>query len=116
MASTKDFLDFVLGQLAPIGVTARAMMGEYVLYLDGKVIGGVYDDRLLIKATPSALNVMRSSPWGEVLETPYPGAKPMLAVDPDDRELLCRAVLAAAADLPEPKPKKPKKPDTEQRS
>ena len=106
MASSKEFLDFVLDVLSDAGdVSARAMMGEYVLYLDGRIIGGVYDDRLLVKATPSALDVMRSSPWGEVLETPYPGAKPMLAVDPDDRELLCRAVLAAAGDLPEPKPK-----------
>ena len=56
----------------------------------------------------TALDVMRSSPWGEVLEVPYPGAKPMLADDPDDRELTLRAVLAVAADLPEPKPKKPK--------
>lgn len=105
MASTKEYLDFALGQLAPLGVTARAMMGEYVLYLDGKVIGGVYDDRLLLKPTPSALKLMRESAFGVETQIPYPGAKEMLAADVDDGKLTCRVARAVADDLPAPKAK-----------
>ena len=105
MASSKEFLDFVLGQLAPLGVTARAMMGEYVLYLDGKVIGGVYDDRLLVKPTATALAIMRESAFGVETQIPYPGAKEMLAADVDDGELLCRVARAIANELPAPKTK-----------
>lgn len=101
MASSKGYLDFVLDQLAPFeGLTYRPMMGEYLLYCRGKVVGGVYDDRLLIKPTPSALRVLEESgrEWGR--ELPYPGAGEMLLADPDDRELTRRVMEAAAADLP----------------
>ena len=106
MASTREFLDFVLDQLSELeGVTYRPMMGEYVLYYDGKVVGGVYDDRLLLKLTPGVPDAV-----GDALrtETPYPGAAAMLAPDVDDREMICRLVRLVADELPAPKPKKPK--------
>ena len=109
MASKKEFLDFVLDQLADLGdVTFRPMMGEYVLYLGGKVIGGVYDDRLLFKKTPTAIEIMSGEADGVRTQIPYPGAPDMLAPDVDDRELVCRIATAVAAELPEPKPKRPK--------
>ena len=59
MASTKEYLDFVLEQLSDLdGISSRAMMGEYILYCRGKVFGGIYDDRLLVKAVPSAIRLM----------------------------------------------------------
>ena len=96
MASHKEYLNFVLEQLSALeGVTSRAMMGEYVLYYRGKVVGGVYDDRFLLKPTRSAVALMPNAQT----ETPYPGAKPMLAAEIDDAALCCRAVEAIAADL-----------------
>ena len=96
MASSKAYLEFVLEQLSALeGVSARAMMGEYLLYYRGKVVGGVYDDRFLLKPTKSALALMGSAPT----EIPYPGAKAMLAADIDDAALCCRAVEAVAQDL-----------------
>ncbi len=100
MASSREYLDFVLEQLADLdGIAYRPMMGEYVLYCDGRVVGGIYDDRLLLKVTPGALRLM---PDAES-DLPYPGAKPMLVADVDDREGLCRLVAAIAEELPEPK-------------
>ena len=101
MASSKEYLDYVLGQLAGLDVTYRPMMGEYVLYFGGKVFGGIYDDRLLVKPTKSAVAAL-----GEPTEIPYDGAKPMLMPDPDDREALCELVVKIAADLPAPKKRK----------
>ena len=102
MASTKDYLTFVLGQLSALdGITYRAMMGEYVLYYQGKVIGGIYDDRFLLKPTASARALMPDAP----LEIPYDGAKGMLLADIDNRELMARVIPALAADLPAPKKK-----------
>lgn len=102
MASSKDYLDFVLGQLSDLDdVAYRPMMGEYILYCGGKVIGGIYDDRLLVKPTKSAVNLL-----GEPNEIPYEGAKPMLMPDADDRELLCRLIPLIAGELPAPKRKK----------
>ena len=96
MASTKEYLDFVLEQLSALsGVSFRAMMGEYVLYYRGTVVGGVYDDRFLLKRTPSALKLLPDAPE----DIPYPGAKPMLVADVDDAEKCCRAVEAIANDL-----------------
>ena len=107
MATKKEYLEFVLEQLSPLeGVSHRAMMGEYVVYYEGKVIGGIYDDRFLIKPTPGALRVMTEAGKTPVLEIPYEGAKPMLLADIDDRELTIKAVAAAAADLPLPKKRK----------
>lgn len=101
MASSKEYLDFVLEQLASAGeITYRAMMGEYVLYLSGKVIGGVYDDRLLLKAAPSALRLLRESGGDLQLDIPYPGAKEMLVAPVDDPLLLGGIVRAVREELP----------------
>ena len=104
MASARDYLDFVLEQLSALeGVSARSMMGEYVLYCQGRVIGGVYDDRFLVKAAGSALRLMREAGLEPQTEIPYPGAKEMLLADVDRRELLCGIVRALAEELPLPK-------------
>ncbi len=104
MASTKEYLNFVLDQLAELdGISWRAMMGEYLLYRQGKVIGGVYDDRLLLKPTPTALRLMREEGLDAQTERPYEGAKEMILADVDRKELLCRMVQGIAEDLPAPK-------------
>ena len=103
MASSKDYLDFVLEQLAELeGISFRPMMGEYVLYCGGKVVGGVYDDRLLLKPTPGALRLLEEAGLPAERELPYEGAKPLLLADVDRRELLCRMAEAIAAELPAP--------------
>ena len=104
MASTREFLDFVLEQLSELeGVSTRRMMGEYVLYCGGKVIGGVYDDRLLLKPTPGALRLLEEQDMTPQYDVPYPGAKEMLVAPVDERALLCRAAAAIADELPAPK-------------
>lgn len=104
MASTKEYLDFVLGQLDALGgVSARAMMGEYVLYCRGKVIGGVYDDRLLLKAAPGALRLLEEEGVAPQFDLPYPGAKELLVAPVDERALLRRVAAAIADELPAPK-------------
>ena len=106
MASTKEYLDFVLDQLHDAEeISARAMMGEYVLYCRGKVVGGVYDDRLLLKDTPTARRLLDEAGIEAQTELPYDGAKEMLLADVDRRELLCRMVQGIADDLPAPKKK-----------
>lgn len=104
MPSTKGYLDFILGQLAePEDIAVRAMMGEYILYYQGRIVGGIYDDRLLVKPVQAALAYMPDA----AEELPYEGAKPMLLVeDIDDRQFLCGLVEAMLDDLPEPKKKK----------
>ena len=86
MASSQDYCDFVLDQLSLLSdVTSRKMMGEYVLYYKGKVFGGIYDDRFLVKVTPSSKALMPDAPQ----EIPYPGGKKMFLVeDIDNREFL----------------------------
>ena len=106
MASSKEYLQYVLEQLSGLGgVSARAMMGEYLLYCEGKLIGGVYDDRLLLKPTKTAIRILEASSGGAQTDIPYPGAKPMLVADVDDRELTVRVLRAALEELPEPKRK-----------
>ena len=101
MASSRGYLDYVLEQCAALGgVTCRPMMGEYVLYYAGKVIGGVYDDRLLLKSTPSALRTLAQAGATPEFDIPYPGAKEMLTADVDDGALLCRLIRAVSDDLP----------------
>lgn len=101
MASSKEYINFVLEQCD--GLSARAMMGEYVLYYGGKVVGGIYDNRLLVKPTPSAVSLMSKAPR----EIPYEGAKEMLLVeDVDDRDFLTKLFEAMYNELPEPKKKK----------
>ena len=101
MASSKDYIDFVLDQCN--GLSARAMMGEYVLYYGGKVVGGVYDNRLLIKPTPSAKALMPNAEY----QLPYEGAKEMLLVeDIENRDFLRQLFEAMYEELPEPKKRK----------
>ncbi len=103
MASTKEYLDFVLEQLEGLeGIRIRGMMGEYLLYFEGKLVGGVYDDRLLLKPTASALALLNEEGLEAQMELPYEGAKPMLLADVDRRDLLEALVRAVAADLPAP--------------
>ena len=100
MASTKEYLDFILEQLSDLDeISFRAMMGEYIIYCRGKVIGGIYDNRFLVKPTKSALAMM---PDAE-MQLPYDGAKQMMLVDEIDREVLCRLVHAVWEDLPKRK-------------
>ena len=87
-------------------ISYRPMMGEYVLYCRGKVVGGVYDDRLLLKPTSAALRLLREAGLEPEMELPYDGAKEMLLADVDRRELLCRMVQGIAEDLPAAKKKK----------
>lgn len=104
MASSKDYLNFVLEQLSQLEeITYRAMMGEYILYYRGKVIGGIYDDRLLVKPVKSALSLMPTASY----ELPYEGAKEMLLVDSvDNKEFLTQLFDAMYEELPTPKKKK----------
>ena len=104
MASSKGYLDFILEQLSGLeDVSWRAMMGEYILYYRGRIVGGIYDDRFLVKNTKSASAMM---PDAEK-ELPYEGAKEMLPVDNvDNREFLKELVEAMYGELPEAKKKK----------
>lgn len=100
MASTKAYLDFVLDQLSGLeGVTYRPMMGEFLLYYGGKLVGGVYDDRLLLKPAKSALKLIADCGRTPSYDIPYEGAKPMLAADIDDREFTRGMVEAVAEEL-----------------
>ena len=101
MPSGKGYLDFITDQLSAAGdVSYRQMMGEYIIYYRGKVIGGIYDDRFLVKPTRSALAMMPDADR----EPPYDGAKEMLLVDRiDDRDFLCELLEAMYDDLPAPK-------------
>ena len=101
MASSKEYIEFVLDQCD--GLSARAMMGEYVLYYGGKVVGGVYDNRLLVKPTPSAEALMPNAEY----QLPYEGAKEMLLVDDiENRDFLKELFGAISKELPEPKKRK----------
>ena len=104
MASSKEYLDFILEQLSGMeNVTWKAMMGEYILYLRGRIVGGIYDDRFLVKPTKSAAAMMPDADR----ELPYEGAKEMLLVDNvDNREFLRELVSAMYDELPAPKQKK----------
>ena len=104
MASSKAYLDFILEQLSGLEeVTYRAMMGEYILYYRGKIVGGIYDDRLLVKPVKSAVSYMPDARY----ELPYDGAKEMLLVEEvDDREFLTGLCEAMYEELLAPKVKK----------
>lgn len=104
MASSKEYLDFVLEQLSELEeITYRAMMGEYIIYYRGKIVGGIYDDRLLVKPVESAISLMSNATY----ELPYEGAKKMLLVDDvDSKEFLKRLFNAMYDELPTPKKKK----------
>ena len=101
MASSKEYLEYVLEQLSELDeITYKAMMGEYIIYYRGKIIGGIYDDRFLVKDIKSASDMM---PEAE-LELPYEGAKKMLLVDEiDNRDFLAGLLKAMYEELPTPK-------------
>ena len=103
MASSKEYLEFVLGQLSELEeITYRAMMGEFIIYYRGKIVGGIYDDRLLVKPVKSAISYMPTAPY----ELPYEGAKEMLLVDEvDNKDFLTGLFNAMYEGLPTPKPK-----------
>lgn len=101
MASSKEYLQFILEQLSDLeDITHRAMMGEYILYYRGRIAGGIYDDRLLVKPVKAAVAQFASP----VYDLPYPGAKPMLLVERvDDRAFLTKLFNAMYEELPSPK-------------
>jgi len=104
MASSKEYLDFVLEQLSGLeDITYQAMMGEYILYYCGKIDGGLYDDRFLVKDVKAARDLMPDAD----LELPYEGAKEMLLVDNvENREFLEELLESMYPELPAPKKKK----------
>ena len=104
MASSKDYLEYILEQLSGLDdISYRAMMGEYIIYYRGRVVGGIYDNRFLVKPTASAKAMM---PDAEP-ELPYEGAKEMLPVDNlENREFLAALIQAMYDELPAPKRKK----------
>ena len=103
MASSKDYLNFILEQLSELeDISHRAMMGEYIIYYRGKIVGGIYDDRFLVKPTKSAMAMM---PYADT-ELPYEGAKDMLLVDNvDNKDFLIELLEAMYPELPAPKKK-----------
>lgn len=108
MASSKDYLNFILEQLSELdGITYRAMMGEFIIYYQNKIIRGVYDDRLLVKDVRSARELMPDAP----LELPYDGAKKMILVtEVDDKDFLNNLITSVYEELPAKKKKYCKKP------
>lgn len=101
MASDKEYLDFILEQLSDLDcISYRAMMGEYILYYNQKIFGGIYDNRLLVKPVKAALKYMPDARF----EKPYDQGKEMLLVDNvDSRDYLSGLVSAMYDDLPAPK-------------
>ena len=107
MASSKEYLDFILDQLSELEeITYKAMMGEYIIYYRQKIVGGIYDDRLLIKPVGSAISLMPNASY----ESPYENAKKMLLVEEvDNKEFLIKLFNAMYNELPAPKKKKHKR-------
>ena len=106
MASSKEYLEFILDQLSELEeITYRTMMGEFIIYYHEKVVGGIYDDRLLVKPVKSAISFIPTASY----ELPYEGAKEMLLVDEvENKEILIGLFNAMYEELPAPKPKKKK--------
>ena len=104
MATSKDFLAYILEQLSEVdGITHRLMMGEYIIYLNGRISAYICDNRLLIKPTPTSMEMMN----GASLEPPYEGAKDMLLCEnTEDREFLKALFEGIYDELSEPKKKK----------
>ena len=101
MASSQEYLDFIIGQLDTLNnISYRKMMGEYVLYFQGKIFGGIYDDRFLVKITKTSRQLMIDA----TEELPYDGAKPMLLVqDVDNKDFLYKLITEMYEELPTPK-------------
>ena len=97
MASSKEFLDFVLEQLSDLpDITYRAMMGEYIIYWRGKIVGGIYDNRFLVKSTVAAQKILPNAP----MEIPYDGAKPMIMItDVENKDFLTKLFNAVWSEL-----------------
>ncbi len=106
MASSKEYLQFILEQLSELEeITYRAMMGEFIIYYRGKIAGGIYNDRLLVKPVESAISYMPKVSYA----LPYKGAKDMLLIEEvDNKEFLKGLFNAMYDELPVPKPKKKK--------
>ena len=106
MASSKEYLTFILEQLSDLeGISYRAMMGEYIIYYREKIVGGIYDDRLLVKPVKSAVSLIPNA----IYELPYEGAKERRLVEEvDQKEFLTGLFHAMYDELPLPKPKKKK--------
>ena len=104
MASSKEYLEYILDQLSELdGISYRAMMGEYIIYYDGKMIGGIYDDRFLVKPVNAAMAMMPDAD----MELPYEGGKEMLLVDNVENRVFLRKLFETMYDeLPVPKKKK----------
>ena len=104
MASSKEYLEFIMEQLSDLDeISCKAMMGEYIIYYRGKIVGGIYDDRFLVKPVKAARNLMPEAD----LELPYDGAKEMLLVDNVDDKAFLKELLEEMHDeLPAPKKKK----------
>ncbi len=98
MASSKEYLEFILEQLSELDdISYRAMMGEYIIYYRGKVVGGIYDDRFLVKPTKSAVAMMPDA----YMDLPYEGAKEMILVDNvENKEFLHDLLEAMYGELP----------------
>ena len=103
MASSKEYLEFIMEQLSDFeDISYRAMMGEYIIYYRGKIIGGIYDDRFLVKPVKSAMAMIPDAG----MELPYEGAKEMILIDDvDDREFLSELLEAIYDELPAPRKK-----------
>ena len=104
MASSKEYLHFILEQLSDLeAVSYQSMMGEFILYYRGKIVGGIYDDRLLVKKTRAALELMPEA----ICDLPYEGTKEMLLVDEvDSKAFLTKLFEAVYDELPVPKQKR----------
>ncbi|NDO18222.1 transcriptional regulator [Lachnospiraceae bacterium MD329] len=103
MATTNEYADYVMSLLSQLeDIMLRKMMGEYLLYYKGKLFGGIYNNRFLVKITPHSSSVLDRE------EIPYEGAKPMLMVESEDMEFVSGLVEGMYDELPEPKPKKKK--------
>ena len=104
MASSKEYLEYILEQLSDLDdITYRAMMGEYIIYYRGKIIGGIYDDRFLVKPVKSAMAMMPNAS----MELPYEGAKEMILIDDvDDRDFLSELLESMYDELPAPRKKR----------
>ena len=104
MASSKEYLEYILEQLSDLDdITYRAMMGEYIIYYRGKIIGGIYDDRFLVKPVKSARAMMPNAS----MELPYEGAKEMILIDDvEDRDFLSELLESMYEELPAPRKKR----------
>ena len=104
MASSKEYLNFILEQLSSLNeISYKAMMGEYIIYYRGKIVGGIYDDRLLVKPVQAALKLIPNATY----ELPYEGAKKMILVDElENKDFLAELLNAMCEEIPEPNTRK----------